>query len=653
MATSGPVVDYYGPREVLERRGIGKVNERGELSSGSVANDGWRRMPDVPPTSAPFGPTATILASAATVAALYLGRDVLIPLALAILLSFALGPLVTWLHRRGVPRVPAVLTVMLLLTLLLAGFAALVAGQLTHLAQQLPTYETNLRLKAREVAQAAPGRGIIDRTADFLRDFGREIDRITTKAAEPTARGAASGTAQPEASRPIPVEIYEPPQSPLQALAAFVGPMLQPVATAGIVLVFIVFVLLQREDLRDRMIRLFGHGDVHRATAAISDAAKRIGRYLLMQLVVNILYGLPVAIGLFLIGVPNALLWGMLATVLRFIPYLGPILAAVFPIALSFAVDVGWSTPVLTIALFIGLELFTNNVLEPWLYGSSTGLSPLAIIVAAVFWTTLWGPVGLLLATPLTVCLVVLGRYVPQLQFFEVLLGDQPVLAPEVKFYQRVLAGDPHEAGELAEDLLDERSLEEVYDGVILRALVFADQDRQRGALDAARVTAVGAHVIEIAEDLAEPVETPAEMTPHTLPVRVLCVGARTTLDVAAAAMLAQLLVRRGATAEVVEAGALLHGANLSGPWDMVCLSCLDVGAVRHARRLILRLRARLGRETRFCVGLWGASAPEVAQARARTQAEELATTLVQAVQLTVQQPAETVAASSPGATAA
>ncbi|MFO1047757.1 MAG: AI-2E family transporter [Geminicoccaceae bacterium] len=629
------------------------MNGRGELSGSGAGNDGWRRMPDVPPTAAPFSPTATILASAATVAALYLGRDVLIPLALAILLSFALGPLVTWLHRRGVPRVPAVLAVMLLLTLLLAGFAALVAGQLTHLAQQLPTYETNLRLKAREVAQAAPGRGIIDRTADFMRDFGREIDRITTKTTEQAAPSAAPGAAQSEPSRPIPVEIHEPPPTPLQALAAFVGPMLQPVATAGIVLVFIVFVLLQREDLRDRMIRLFGHGDVHRATAAISDAAKRIGRYLLMQLVVNVLYGLPVAIGLFLIGVPNALLWGMLATVLRFIPYLGPILAAVFPIALSFAVDVGWSTPLLTIALFIGLELFTNNVLEPWLYGSSTGLSPLAIIVAAVFWTTLWGPVGLLLATPLTVCLVVLGRYVPQLQFFEVLLGDQPVLAPEVKFYQRVLAGDPHEAEELAEDLLEERSLEEICDGVILRALVFADQDRQRGALDAARVNTVGGHVIEIVEDLAEPVETTPQTTP--LPVRVLCVGARTKLDVAAAAMLAQLLVRRGATAEVVEAGALLHGANLSGPWDVVCLSCLDVGTVRHARRLILRIRARLGRQTRFCVGLWGGSAQEVAQARARTQAEELATTLAQAVQLALQQPDEPVAAStaSPGASAA
>ena len=323
------------------------MNEPTDAGAGNLAGAGLRRTPDVPATSASLGPTATILAGAATVAALYLGRDVLIPLALAILLSFALGPLVTWLYRRGLPRIPSVLTVMLLVTVLFVGFAALVASQLTHLAQQLPTYEYNLRLKAQAVADGRPGCRRHHRTADFLRDFGRR------STGSPRALGQDSPTAVDdspagEPRRPIPVEVHEPPQPPLEALSEFVGPMLQPIATAGVVLVFIVFVLLQREDLRDRMIRLFGHGDVHRTTAAISDAAKRIGRYLLMQLVVNVLYGLPVGIGLFLIGVPNALLWGMLATVLRFIPYLGPVLAAIVPIALSFAVDPGWTTPILT-----------------------------------------------------------------------------------------------------------------------------------------------------------------------------------------------------------------------------------------------------------------------------------------------------------------
>jgi len=607
------------------------MNEPTDAGAGNLAGAGLRRTPDVPATSASLGPTATILAGAATVAALYLGRDVLIPLALAILLSFTLGPLVTWLYRRGLPRVPAVLTVMLLVTLLFVGFAALVASQLTHLAQQLPTYEYNLRLKAQAVAEAAPGAGVITRTANFLRDFSREIDRITEGSdKKPEVVTTPAG----EARRPIPVEVHQPPQPPLEALSEFVGPLLQPIATAGVVLVFIVFVLLQREDLRDRMIRLFGHGDVHRTTAAISDAAKRIGRYLLMQLVVNVLYGLPIGIGLFLIGVPNALLWGVLATVLRFIPYLGPVLAAVVPIALSFAVDAGWITPILTIALFIALELFTNNVLEPWLYGSSTGLSPLAIIVAAVFWTTLWGPVGLLLATPLTVCLVVLGRHVPQLQFFEVLLGDQPVLAPEVKLYQRILAGDPHEAGELAEEQLEDRPLLEVLDAVILPALVFADQDRLRGALDPARVTTVAGHFAEVVADLADPIEPPATTATVEARPRVLCVGARTGLDEVAATMLVQLLLQAGHEAEATHAATLLHGGATTGPWDLVCLSYLDAGAVRPARRLLLRLRARLGREARYGICLWGASADEAEQARAVTRAELVATSLAQAVEL-------------------
>ena len=242
------------------------------------------------------------------------------------------------------------------------------------------------------------------------------------------------------------------------------GPLVAPIATAGLVVVFVIFMLLQREDLRDRIIRLVGASDVARATEAMDDAAKRISRYLLMQLVINVLYGIPVGIGLYFIGVPNPILWGLLATVLRFIPYLGPVIAALFPIALSFAVAPGWTLPLLTIALFVTLELFSNNVLEPWLYGSSTGLSPVAVLVAAVFWTTLWGPVGLLLSTPLTVCLVVLGRHVPQLGFFDVLLGDEPALPPELKFYQRLLARDPEEATELAEEYLEDEPLEKLYD---------------------------------------------------------------------------------------------------------------------------------------------------------------------------------------------
>lgn len=577
--------------------------------------------PDIPPVGGSLTPTAMILLTVSTVAALYLGRDVLIPLALAILLSFALGPPVTWLYRRGMPRVPAILAVMLVVTLLIGGFGALVASQLTHLAQQLPTYEANLRAKAQTIAEAAPSGGLFSRAADLLRDVNREIDKI----AGPATPDKPSLTSPGDTGRPIPVEIHEPPESPLEALATFAGPLVQPIATAGIVIVFIIFVLLQREDLRDRMIRLFGMNDVHRATAAISDAAKRVGRYLLMQLVVNLLYGLPVGLGLFLIGVPNALLWGLLATVLRFVPYLGPILAAVCPIALSLAVDTGWTTPLLTVSLFIVLELFTNNVLEPWLYGSSTGLSPLAIIVAAVFWTTLWGPVGLLLATPLTVCLVVLGRHVPQLQIFEVLLGDTPVLAPKVKFYQRLLASDPHDAEELADDALDEQPLADVFNGIILPALVFAEQDRQRGALPPARAREIAGWVQEIVDDLVEAADETAKVAPQPPRMesaRVLCLGARGAPDVAAATMLAHLLRRGGIAAEVGEVGSLLRAPGTIGGFDAVCVSYLDATALRQARRVVGRLRLRLAPDTVIGLGLWGLPAGEAETAMTTTRAD-------------------------------
>jgi predicted PurR-regulated permease PerM len=266
-------------------------------------------------------------------------------------------------------------------------------------------------------------------------------------------------------------------------LQTIVGPLIQPLATTGIVVVLVVFMLLKREDLRDRFIRLVGSRDLHRTTEALGDAAERVGRYLLMQLVVNVAYGVPVGIGLWLIGVPNPLLWGMLSIVLRFVPFLGPIIAAAFPLALSIAVDPGWSMLLWTTALFIVLELISGNVLEPWLYGASTGLSSIAILAAAIFWTWPWGPVGLLLSTPLTVCLVVLGRYVPQFEFLNVLLGSEPVLEPAESLYQRLLAGDPDEATERAEEYLMSHSIFDYYENVAIPALSMFEQDRARGVL--------------------------------------------------------------------------------------------------------------------------------------------------------------------------
>ena len=272
--------------------------------------------------------------------------------------------------------------------------------------------------------------------------------------------------------------------------------------------------------MRDRVIRLFGSNDVHRTTELMIDAGKRVSRYLLMQVVINAFYGISVSLGLWLIGVPHPLLWGLLAFVLRFIPYVGPAMAAAMPILIAIADDPGWTKPLLASSLFAVLELLINNIFEPWLYGSSTGLSPIAVLVAAVFWTTLWGAVGLLLSTPLTVCLVVLGRHLPQLQFLEVLLGSAPVLPPDVKFYQRLLAGDTEEAARVAEEYRQERTLADAYDKVLVPALAFADQDRMRGALDRERWTALAEAAEEIADDLYS--EMPGtEPMPMPMPMRI------------------------------------------------------------------------------------------------------------------------------------
>ncbi|MGH6898720.1 MAG: AI-2E family transporter [Geminicoccaceae bacterium] len=585
------------------------------------------------------------------VAALYVGSEILIPLALAILLSFMLAPIVIRLRRWHLGRIPSVLMVVLLLFMALLGLGSIVASQVVDLAENLPRYEWNLRAKIRDLRIAVPSGGIVERTSDMLRDLGAELEEATAPEKSEAASGregqsggeAASGREAP-APEPVLVQVREPRPSPLQTLEEVAGPLLAPVATAGLVVVFVIFMLLQREDLRDRMLRLVGASDVARTTEAMDDAAKRISRYLLMQLVINVLYGIPVGVGLYFIGVPNPILWGLLATILRFIPYVGPVIAALFPIALSFAVAPGWTLPLLTIALFVVLELFSNNVLEPWLYGSSTGLSPVAILIAAVFWTTLWGPVGLLLSTPLTVCLVVLGRHVPQLGFFDVLLGDEPALAPEVKFYQRLLARDPEEAAELADEYLEEESLDKLYDAVMMPALGFAEQDRLRGNLDRATVQEIAEDTIGLVDDLAEehvaePDEEakPAAADAPREPAAVLCIGARNGLDEAAAAMLAQLLARRGVGARTMPRD-VVSGRNMTGlqaqDAPLICLSYVNPGATQHAHRIVRRLRQHLGGEIRIMVGLWTAnSASEPRQELLEaTGADLVATSLWQAV---------------------
>jgi predicted PurR-regulated permease PerM len=596
-----------------------------------------------PPVAAvaPMSTTAMVAVLGVVVGALYLGSEILIPLALAILLSFTLAPIVIRLRRWGLGRIPSVLAVVLLLFMVLIGLGSIVTTQLADLATNLTTYEWNLRTKIRELRIALPSGGVIERTSNMLQDLRQELQDVTNPPGEEETEGEGTSSGEGEPVKPVLVRVQSPAPTALETLRNVGGPLIAPFATAGLVVVLVIFMLLQREDLRDRVLRLVGGGEVARATEAMDDAAKRISRYLLMQLIINVLYGIPVGIGLYFIGVPNPILWGCLATVLRFIPYLGPVIAALFPIALSFAVAPGWTLPLMTVALFITLELFSNNVLEPWLYGASTGLSPVAVLVAAVFWTMLWGPLGLLMSTPLTVCLVVLGRHVPQLAFFDVLLGDEPALSPEVKFYQRLLARDPDEATELAEEYLEDGSLDKLYDSVILPALVHAEQDRLRGSLHRAAVEEIAEDTIGVIDELEEDYLLSDEATDAAAvslnPTSILCVGARNGLDEAAAAMLAHLLTQRGAGARAVSraeiSGRRLASLEREGI-ELVCLSYVNPEAIQHAQRTIRRLRQHFGTKVRVMLGMWAVEpSPEAPrELLTATGADLMVTSLRQAV---------------------
>lgn len=553
----------------------------------------------------PFSPTAMLLVIAGTVAALYLGRDVFIPLALAILLSFALSPIVTRLRRLGLGRVPSVLVVVVLALGFVSGFAWLLVSQAISLAENLPRYEYNLRQKMRILSTANGGTGVLEQTADLLRRMSEEIDqRAATGGTAGTAR-SSTGPGEARPVQPIPVEVHERAETPLEAARGVLEMVAEPLATVGIMLLFVIFVLLQREDLRDRFIRLFGSRDVHRTTEAMSDAAARIGRYLLMQLLVNMLYGSLFGAGLYLIGVPNPLLWGLIGVVLRFIPFVGAPLSVLFPLVVSLAADTGWTMPLEVIGLFLVIEVLLTYTVEPLVYGSSTGLSPTALVVATAFWTVLWGPVGLLLATPLTACLVVVGRHVPQLQFLEVLLGNQAVLSPPLRFYQRLLAADPREAEEVVEEHARRSGLVAALEEVVVPALALVEADRQRGAIARERQREIADDIVEIVEDIADESAPPRDRA-----APILCLGARPGLDEAGACLLACALRQEGYDAALATVGDASGRRLEELPCEDVRLVYLSRGSsagLAQARRVARRLRARLGAEVPVILALWNA----------------------------------------------
>ena len=529
-----------------------------------------------------------LLIAALVIAALYFGRDILIPLALAVLLGFLLDPAVSRIKRWGLPRMAATLLVVAIALGGLGGMGAYLTNQVSELSADLPTYQSTIRKKLRNLRSLVKGPSMWDGALKTYDTVEKEI-------------AVASGP--PE--RVQKVEILRPEGKSWEQVLGWLEKISAPIAMAGIVLLFVILILLDRDGLRDRLLRLMG-GNLHVATDALDEASERIGSYLRMQFIVNVTYGFPMAVGLWFIGVPGAVLWGVLATVMRFVPYVGPMISAIFPLALAFAVAPGWEMLLWTLGLILLLELISNNIIEPWLYGSSTGLSTLSIILAATFWTALWGPIGLILSTPLTVCLLVLGRYIPSLQFMEVLLGSEPVLDLPQRLYQRLLADDVEEAVDLATSTIEAAlpdkpqassraaAVQGFYDAGGIPALRLASSHYADVATAEHRLR-LSSGLDELLEELAEAYPPPAATPTSTHSGRVHCVGARWDMDALAAQMAAHSLALHGYAASHADhpLSSAIEPTETAGWHDVrwLVLSVLHPQPQAQVRTILRRLR--------------------------------------------------------------
>lgn len=539
--------------------------------------------------------------AALIIAGLYFGREIFVPVALAVLLSFVLAPFVSRLQSFRLPRVVAVMAVVILGFAIIFSLTGLMVTQASKLAEALPGYETTLRKKIETLRGiTGGGTGTLQRASDVLNDLKTELE--SSKAGSPPNTTVLQ---QPSDSKPIPVEVRQPDPGALNTLVAIIAPLVSPLTTTGIVVIFVIFILMQRQDLRNRFVRLAGSDDIQRTTAALDEAGERLSRLFLTQIAFNAAFGVAIGLGLQLIGVPSAPLWGLVAMILRFVPYIGAFISAIFPLILAAAVGSGWEMLLRTVILFVVLELLASQVLEPVIFGRSSGLSPVAIIVAASFWTWLWGPVGLVLATPLTICLVVVGRHVDRLQFLDIMLGDQPALTPSQLLYQRMLAGDPIEAAEQAREYLKAAPLADYYDSVLTGGLGLAAADNRLGHLDAERLDRITVTVRELVDDLdghedVQVVEAASSKLDSPLaglaegesddndtrvprvwqaPRSILCIPGFSKLDEAAAIVLAQLLRRRGygASAEQYDAMSVARFFSLDlAETELVCICYAD-----------------------------------------------------------------------------
>jgi len=544
-------------------------------------------------------PWITFAGCVLVIVVLYWAQAVLVPIALAVLLTFVLTPPVNWLER-WIGRIPAVLTtVTLVFTVLgLAGWG--LARQMDHLADDLPHYRVNILAKIADVRGAGNG-GSVQKLQKTISDIRSDLGT------PPAGRGAAS--------RPV---VITAEQLAGYSSFAWLGPVVGPLGTAGLVLAMVIFMLLERRDLRDRLIGLFGHGRLSVTTRAFDEAGTRVSRQLLMQSLVNLIYGIAAGVGLYALGVPYPLVWASLGAALRFIPYVGPVVGAGAPILVSLAALEGWAGPLWVMGLFVALELFTNLVLETVLYAGAAGVSQVALLASVAFWTWLWGPLGLLLATPLTVCVVVLGKHVPGLAFVRLLMADTPALAPEHVYYQRLLARDQSEAADLIERHINNEPPRSVYDALLLPALNYAEQDRLEQRLSLEEEAAVVDATRELLADSAESIrrlhpapDAPSEEPPPSVPqerLRILGYAVNGAADELALRMLAEvaddLPILMEITSGRLQPSDLVALVKAQGA-SVVCLADLPPSPPSKSRYLVKRLHASLP-DVRIVVGRWG-----------------------------------------------
>lgn len=533
------------------------------------------------------------------VIALYFGKEIFIPLALSVLLAFLLEPLVSRLKKWGLPQLPSIALVVLMALSVLGGAVTYLGYQLGSLSQELPQYQDTIKQKLNSVKSLTSGPSVWDGAIATVDTVQKSIQ--SDKPAE-----KQQGVQQ--------VQVVGEKQDPSAAAMDWGTKILSPLATAGIVFLFVVLILLSRKDLHDRLLKLLG-GNLNVGTDALDEAAQRIGTYLRMQLLVNVSYGVPMAIGLFIIGVPAAVMWGIVAIAMRFVPYVGPMISAIFPITLAFAVDPSWNMVLWTIGLVLVLELISNNVIEPWLYGESTGLSTLAIIIAATFWTTVWGPVGLILSTPLTACLLVLANYIPALSFVKTLIGNEPVLSPPERFYQRLVAGDVDDAVELSQQQIHQELPKKPSAEVVVRKVnVFYDQvaiPAIRLFSESHNTDASAEHRLRMQQGLKLFNHQFQNLYPidHDLTqAQIACVGARWEIDVMASSMLAHALNLRNVST-ISHTDAIIQTKvnvleQLTQQIQILCISIFHQQPLAQVRLISQKVRETLP-NTKLIFAIW------------------------------------------------